>query len=87
MRLSPTFTLSDPAVEDPEYGFREQRAADLTLMSLDRLQLLVSELRVCADTRQAIERVCDYVVHDPVYNDSTRAIFRGALENLRPPVG
>lgn len=72
--------------EDPEYGFREEAEADTTLMSLEKLQLLVIELhtlrRVRGVQRRALERVCDYVVHDPVYADSTRSIFQSALENI-----
>jgi replicative DNA helicase len=52
-------------------------------LSLEKLQLLACELRGCGTHPQAIERVCDYVVHDPVYADSTRSIFQSTLELLR----
>ena len=51
--------------------------------SLEKLQLLAFELRDCGTYPQAIERVCDYVVRDPVYADSTRSLFRSTLEMLR----
>ena len=83
MHLTHAITLSRETEEDPEYGFREEAAADATHQSLEKLQLLAFELRDCGTYPQAIERVCDYVVHDPVYADSTRSIFRSTLELLR----
>ncbi len=87
--MRPTSHLSpgEEPEEDPEYGFPGEDRADLTLMSLEKLQLLVAELRADGSTPQAIERVCDYVVGDPVYDVSTRAVFRCVLENLRRSVG
>ena len=83
MHLTHTITPSREAEEDPEYGFCEETAADVMHQSLEKLQLLACELRGGGTHPQAIERVCDYVVHDPVYADSTRSIFRSALELLR----
>ena len=83
MRLTHTTTLRRETEEDPEYGFREETAADMIHQSLEKLQLLACELRDCGTYPQAIERVCDYVVHDPVYADSTRSLFRSTLESLR----
>ena len=73
--------------EDPEYGFREETEADAVLMSLEKLQLLAVELRGGGGGSQAIERVCDYVVRDPVYADSTRSFFRSALAVIRGRAG
>lgn len=92
MRQTQNITSKREMDEDPEYGFREEVEADTTLMSLERLQLLVIELhtlrRVRGVHRRALERVCDYVVHDPVYADSTRSIFQSALESIhRRPGG
>ncbi len=83
MRLTHTITLRRETEEDPEYGFREETAADMIHQSLEKLQLLACELRACGTYPRAIERVCDYVVHDPVYADSTRSLFRTTLESLR----
>ncbi len=83
MHLTHTITPSREAEEDPEYGFCEETKADVMHLSLEKLQLLAFELRDCGTYPQAIERVCDYVVHDPVYADSTRSLFRSALESLR----
>jgi hypothetical protein len=85
MRLDPHLSLRASTDEDPEYGFHEQDTADRALMSLENLQLLLAELRACGGGPLAIERVCDYVIRDPVYAASTRAVFRCALENLRRP--
>lgn len=82
-----TMLLSQEA-DDPEYGFRDTTELDLALLSFEQLKLLITELdslrRVNADDRRALERVCDYVAHDPVYADSTRAIFRSQLDKLQP---
>lgn len=83
MRLTYATTLRRETEEDPEYGFREETAADMIHQSLEKLQLLACELRDCGTYPQAIERVCDYVVRDPVYADSTRSLFRSTLESLR----
>ena len=83
MHLTHTITPSREAEEDPEYGFCEEAKADVMYLSLEKLQLLACELRGCGTHPQAIERVCDYVVHDPVYADSTRSIFQSTLELLR----
>ena len=83
MHLTHTITPGREAEEDPEYGFCEQTPADVMHQSLEKLQLLACELRGGGTHPQAIERVCDYVVHDAVYADSTRSIFRSALELLR----
>jgi hypothetical protein len=87
MHQNQNITSNREMDEDPEYGFREEAEADTTLMSLERLQLLAVELRTLRRVRgvhrRAIERVCDYVVHDPVYADSTRSIFQSTLEIIR----
>jgi hypothetical protein len=83
MHLTHTITLRRETEEDPEYGFREEADADVMHQSLEKLQLLAFELRDCGTYPQAIERVCDYVVRDPVYADSTRSLFRSTLEMLR----
>jgi hypothetical protein len=83
MHLTHAITLRRETEEDPEYGFREEADADVIHQSLEKLQLLAFELRDCGTYPQAIERVCDYVVHDPVYADSTRSLFRSTLEMLR----
>jgi hypothetical protein len=56
-------------------------------MSFEKLQLLAVELRGCGADPQAIERVCDYVVHDRVYDDSTRSLFQSTLEIIRHRAG
>ncbi|MCX6918716.1 MAG: hypothetical protein NTX41_05405 [Verrucomicrobia bacterium] len=77
--------------EDPEYGYREVAEADVTLMSLEKIQLLIAELRVLEGTHglpsEAMERVCDYVARDPVYSASTRLLFRSTIDPLRPHAG
>ena len=83
MHLTHTISPGREVEEDPEYGFCEETAADVMHQSLEKLQLLACELRGGGTHPQAIERVCDYVVHDPVYADSTRSIFRSTLELLR----
>lgn len=83
MHLTQNITLRREMDEDPEYGFREETEADRLLMSFENLQLLAVELRERGNYPQAIERVCDYVVRDPVYADSTRSLFRSTLEGLR----
>jgi len=87
MHLIQNITLRREMDEDPEYGFREETEADVMLMSLEKLQLLAVELRGCGANPQAIEHVCDYVVRDPVYADSTRSLFRSTLEILRNRAG
>jgi hypothetical protein len=82
MRPAQNIALSGGMEEDPEYGFREEAEADVMLMSMEKLQLLAVELRLCGAAPQAIERVCDYVMRDPVYADSTRSLFRSTLELL-----
>jgi hypothetical protein len=73
--------------EDPEYGYREEAEADVTLMSLEKIQLLIAELRVLEGKHglpsEAMERVCDYVARDPVYSASTRLLFRSTIDPLR----
>jgi glutamine synthetase len=80
-----TMLLSQEA-DDPEYGFTDTTELDLALLSFEQLMMLITELNslrvVNADDRRALERVCDYVAHDPVYADSTRAVFRQQLEKL-----
>ena len=87
MHLTQNITLRREMDEDPEYGFREETEVDVTLMSLEKLQLLVVELRACGACPQAMERVCDYVVHDRVYADSTRSLFQSTLEIIRHRAG
>jgi hypothetical protein len=87
MHLTQDITLRREMDEDPEYGFREETDADRLLMSFETLQLLVAELRESKGPSLAIERVCDYVVRDPVYADSTRSLFRSTLETLRRRAG
>ena len=81
-----TMLLSQEA-DDPEYGFGDATELDLALLSFEQLKLLITELDslrlVNADDRRALERVCNYVASDPVYADSTRAVFRSQLEKLR----
>ena len=80
-----TMLLSQEA-DDPEYGFTDTTELDLALLSFEQLMMLITELNslrvVNADDRRALERVCDYVAHDPIYADSTRAVFRQQLEKL-----
>ncbi len=83
MHLTHTITPSREAEDDPEYGFCEETKADVMHLSLEKLQLLACELRDCGTYPQAIERVCDYVVHDPVYADSTQPLCRSTLASLR----
>ncbi|MFM7240492.1 MAG: hypothetical protein ACKO3A_00035 [Opitutia bacterium] len=85
MSLATFLILSPESAEDPEYHFQEDTEADPALRSLENLQLLAAELRNCGGTSEALERVCDYVVRDPVYATSTRALFRSELERLRAP--
>lgn len=87
MHLSHHITSPREMDEDPEYGFREETDADRLLMSFENLQLLAVELRECQGPSLAIERVCYYVVRDPVYADSTRSLFRSTLEILRQRAG
>ena len=87
MHLTQNLTLRREMDEDPEYGFREEAEADVMLMSFEKLQLLAVELRACGAHPRAIEHVCDYVVRDPVYADSTRSLFRSTLEILRNRAG
>jgi len=87
MHLTHTLTPDRETEEDPEYGYCEETKADVMHRSLEKLQLLASELRGDGTPAQAIERVCDYVVHDAVYADSTRSIFQTALERLRRRAG
>ena len=72
--------------DDPEYGFSDATELDLALLSFEQLKLLITELDsmhlVNADDSRVLERVCNYVVHDPIYADSTRAVFRSQLEKL-----
>jgi hypothetical protein len=79
--------LLSQEAEGPEYGFGDATELDLALLSFEQLKLLITELdslRLAnADDRRALERVCDYVACDPVYADSTRAVFRSQLEKLR----
>ena len=81
-----TMLLSQEA-DDPEYGFSDETELDLALLSFEQLMLLITELNslriVNADDQRALERVCDYVTHDPVYADSTREVFRTQLEKLK----
>ena len=79
--------LLSQEADDPEYGFSDTTELDLALLSFEQLMLLITELNslrvVNADDQRALERVCDYVAHDPVYADSTRAVFRSQLEKLK----
>jgi len=79
--------LLSQEADDPEYGFSDEIELDLALLSFEQLMLLITELNslriVNADDQRALERVCDYVTHDPVYADSTRAVFRTQLEKLK----
>ncbi len=87
MHLTPNIPLRWEMDEDPEYGFREETEVDVALMSLEKLQLLVVELRACGTYPQAMERVCDYVARDRVYDDSTRSLFQSALEIIHCRAG
>lgn len=87
MHLTHNLTPHREMEEDPEYGFHAEAEADIRLMSLEKLQQLVAELRDCGARPQAMACVCDYVVHDPVYADSTRSLFRSTLESLRCQAG
>lgn len=72
--------------DDPEYGFPDPDQAE-EARALARLQQLVcelSELRaMSAAAGTALERVCEHVMRDPVYAESTRAAFRATLDMLR----
>lgn len=83
MHLTQASFLRPEMDEDPEYGFREDTDADRLLMSYESLQLLVAELREREGSSLALERVCGYVVRDPVYADTTRSLFRSTLQVLR----
>ncbi len=71
--------LSLREIEDPEYSLSESVELDKVSFSVDRLQLLLAELdslrMARADDQLMFQCVCDYVVHDPIYADSTRAWF------------
>jgi hypothetical protein len=72
--------------EDPEYGFREPGQTDdaRAFVGLQRLLNELSDLRASqATVETALERVCEHVMRDPVYTESTRAAFRTTLELLR----
>lgn len=70
-------SLREP--EDPEYNLCESVELDKASFSIDHLQLLLSELGSLrasqADDKLMLQCVCDYVLHDPIYTDSTRAWF------------
>jgi hypothetical protein len=57
-------------------------------MSLEKIQLLVAELRVLEGKpglpSVVMERVCDYVARDPVYSASTRLLFRSTSDRVQP---
>lgn len=80
-------TLHRETDDDPEYGFREETREESILMSIAQLQLLATELSALRSAqgieRQALERVCDYVLHDPLYDVSTRDVFRSTLQLIR----
>lgn len=88
MHLTQEINDSWEMEEDPEYGYREEAEADVTRMSLEKIQLLVAELRMLdgrnAMPAETMERVCDYVARDPVYSASTRLLFRSTSDRLRP---
>jgi len=88
MHLTQEINDSWEMEEDPEYRYREEAEADVTRMSLEKIQLLVAELRMLdgrnAMPAEAMERVCDYVARDPVYSASTRLLFRSTIDRLRP---
>ncbi len=76
--------------DDPEYGYREPSQPDET-RALASLQQLVCELSALRASRAAVEtaleRVCEHVMRDPVYAESTRAAFRPTLAALRSSGG
>lgn len=78
--------LLSQEADDPEYCLVDSAELDLALLSFEQLKLLITELDSMhlanVDDSRALERVCDYVVHDPIYADSTRAVFRSQLEKL-----
>lgn len=65
--------------EDPEYNLCESSELDKASFSIDHLHLLLAELDSLranqADDQAKFQCVCHYVVHDPVYADSTRSWF------------
>ena len=77
--------------DDPEYGFHEEAQDEGILMSMGQLQLLLAELSTLRGgpgvEQQALERVCDYVLHDPVYDVSTHDLFRSTLQVIRQRAG
>ena len=79
--------LLSQEADDPEYGFSDATELDLAVLSFEQLMLLITELNsmreVKGDDQRALERVCDYVAHDPVYADSTREVFRSQLEKIK----
>jgi len=80
--------LSLRETEDPEYSLSESVELDKASFSVDRLQLLLAELdslrMARADDQLMFQCVCDYVVHDPIYADSTRAWFVINAPQKRP---
>ncbi len=89
MRHHPIRTPEQPFMgseDDPEYGYRESGQADET-RALASLQQLVCELSALRATQAAVEtaleRVCEHVMRDPVYAESTRDVFRSTLASLR----
>ena len=72
--------------DDPEYGYREPSQPDETraLANLQQLACELSALRATqAAVETALERVCEHVMRDPVYSESTRDVFRSTLASLR----
>ena len=72
--------------DDPEYGLPDQNFHEESraLSSLQQLACELSALRASqAAVSAALERVCEHVMRDPVYSESTRAAFRPTLEILK----
>ena len=78
--------LSFRELEDPEYNLCESVELDKASFSIDHLQLLLTELdslrATKADDKLMLQCVCDYVLHDPIYTDSTRAWFYCQYQRL-----
>ena len=72
--------------DDPEYGFPDHNFHEES-RALSRLQQLACELSALrasqAAVSTALERVCEHVMRDPVYSESTRAAFRSTFEALK----
>ena len=72
--------------DDPEYRFSDLNVAEeaRALAGLEQLVRELSLLRASpAGAETALVRVCEHVMRDPVYAESTREAFRSTWEVLR----